>query len=174
MTEAQTSEQKRVVDGAEFRSALKDFPAGVTIVTSADEEGKPLGATVSAFTSLSLDPPLILVCLNGNSRTISAVRTRRAFAVHFLDTSQVSLAKEFATDSANKFEHSPYTFNTAGVPCLDRCGRRLECSLEVEYEGGDHVILIGLVEAAWEMEPFEPLVFAQRSYFGLGSNLVET
>jgi flavin reductase (DIM6/NTAB) family NADH-FMN oxidoreductase RutF len=171
MVEAGTSEQVQMVDPMEFRSALKDFASGVTIVTSADENGTPIGATVSSFASLSLNPPLVLVCLNGTSRTITSIRKRGAFAIHFLDRTQAELARWFASESGNKFENCSHSFNAAGVPCLDDCGRRLECRVYTEYEGGDHLILIGLVEAAPQMDGFEPLVFAQRSYFHLG-NLV--
>jgi flavin reductase (DIM6/NTAB) family NADH-FMN oxidoreductase RutF len=157
----------------QFRDALQDFPTGVTVVTTADEEGRPLGATVSSFTSLSLEPPLVLVCLKDNSRTVTAARQRGAFAVHFLDRSQTRLARLFATDLGNKFDSMTYGINGAGVPCLDDCRKRLECTLYSEYEGGDHVILVGRVEETSQPQMFEPLVYAQRGYFGLGTQVVE-
>ncbi|HLF79499.1 MAG TPA: flavin reductase family protein [Dehalococcoidia bacterium] len=162
-----------MVEASEFRDALKDFPSGVTIITTADQEGAPLGATVSAFTSLSLDPPLVLICLKDTGKTTKAIRERRAFAVHFLDASQTTLARRFADDMANKFENAAHTLNAAGVPCLDDCPLRLECTLHAEYAGGDHIILIGRVESARRLNEFEPLVFARRSFFSLGSQLVE-
>jgi flavin reductase (DIM6/NTAB) family NADH-FMN oxidoreductase RutF len=160
-----------MVEAERFREALKDFPAGVTIVTSADGEGRPLGATVSAFTSLSLRPPLVLVCLREGSRTATGARDRRAFAIHFLDRNQVELARLFAIDDSDKFDQAGYSLNGSGVPCLDTCSKVLECSLEMEYAGGDHVILVGRVENVRQSPQFEPLVYAQRTFFGLGSEL---
>jgi len=162
------------MDPNAFREALKNFPSGVTIVTTADEEGNPLGATVSSFASLSLEPPLVLVCLSEHSRTVRAIRARRAFAVHILDRSQHALARRFASDGAAKFEGADFRFNAAGVPCLTECRALLECRLHGEYAGGDHLILVGRVEAARQAPEFEPLVYAQRSFFGLGTRLIES
>src|SRR5215211_1538908 len=94
----------KVLEAVDFRDALKDFPSGVTIVTTPDSAGTPLGATVSAFTSLSVEPPLVLVYLSHHSRSCAAIRERGAFAVHFLDRSQPALARRFAADLSNKFE----------------------------------------------------------------------
>ena len=161
------------VDAMAFRSALSQFPAGVTIVTSADARLNPLGATVSAFSSLSLDPPLILVCLTRESRTTTAIRERSAFAVHLLDNAQANLARRFAADLVEKFDGSRYRFNAAGVPCLEDVGLRLECTLHAELDGGDHVIFVGLVQAAPQLKDFEPLVYARRNFFALGAQPVE-
>src|SRR5262245_55219870 len=143
-----------MVQHIEFRDALKDFPSGVTIITTADEHGMPIGATVSAFSSLSLDPPLILICLANWTRTAEAIRQRRAFTVQFLDESQGRLARHFAADIEDKFAETPYTLNEAGVPSLDDCRLRLECSLHAEYEGGDHEIFVGRVERAVRSDGF--------------------
>lgn len=157
------------VDAATFRDALKDFPAGVTIVTSADASGTPVGATVSAFASLSLDPPLIVVCLKRESATVAAIRHRGAFAVHILGHDQAQLALKFASDRSPKFEGLDYAENTPGVPLLDDCPVRLECDLSSEMPGGDHVILVGLVANASNADAFEPLVYANRRFLALGS-----
>ena len=162
-----------MVQAIEFRDALKDFPSGVTIITSADENGVPTGATVSAFSSLSLDPPLILVCLANWTRTAEAIRYRKAFIVNFLDVSQAGLALHFAADIPDKFASSPFTINDAGVPCLDDCHLRLECTLDTGYGGGDHEIFVGRVVRAVRSEDFEPIVFARRNFFALGSPMVQ-
>jgi flavin reductase ActVB len=161
------------VDAGEFRSALSQFPAGVTIVTSADERLNPLGATVSAFSSLSLDPPLVLVCLTRESRTTGAIRRRKAFAVHLCTSEQANLARRFAADVTEKFDGSNYRFNASGVPCLEDVGLRLECTLHAELEGGDHVIFVGLVQAAPQLKEFEPLVYARRNFFSLATEPIE-
>ena len=161
------------VDAAAFRSALSQFPAGVTIVTSADSKLNPLGATVSAFSSLSLDPPLILVCLARESRTTAAIRQREAFAVHLCTSEQATLARRFAADLVEKFDGSNYSFNAAGVPCLEDAGLRLECTLHAELDGGDHVIFVGLVHAAPQLNQFEPLIYARRNFFSLAAEPIE-
>jgi flavin reductase (DIM6/NTAB) family NADH-FMN oxidoreductase RutF len=158
----------------DFRETLKDFPAGVTIVTSADADGVPVGATVSSFASLSLDPPLVLVCLRSDSRTVTALRERGAFAVHILERSQADLARRFATDQADKFEAGAYSLNEAGVPCLSRCSERLDCSLENQFTGGDHQIIVGRVRSISRADGFRPLVYAQRGFYELGGSAAET
>jgi len=159
------------VDAATFRDALKDFPAGVTIVTSADGDGQPLGATVSAFASLSLDPPLVVVCLKRESGTVAGIRERRAFAVHILGNDQAQLALRFASDRSPKFEGLEFAANGSGVPVLGDCRVRLECELSDELPGGDHVILVGLVVDACNTDTFEPLVYANRRFLALGSSV---
>jgi flavin reductase (DIM6/NTAB) family NADH-FMN oxidoreductase RutF len=160
-----------MIAATEFRDALKDFASGVTIVTTLDASGSPVGATVSAFTSLSADPPMILVCLKDDSRTTAAIRARGAFSVHFLDKTQASWAQKFAMDRPDKFDGLSYSINSLGVPCLDDSLRCLECRLEREYEGGDHLIFIGLVEGSRQGDDFEPLLYAARHYYGLGTEV---
>lgn len=157
------------VDATTFREALKDFPAGVTIVTSSDAAGQPVGATVSAFASLSLDPPLIVVCLKRESSTAAAVRERRAFAVHILGNDQAQLALRFASDGSPKFAGLDYAENASHVPLLGDCPVRLECDLSDELPGGDHVILVGLVVNASKADPFEPLIYSNRRFLALGN-----
>jgi flavin reductase ActVB len=161
------------VDRDELRTALSHFPAGVTIVTSADARLNPCGATVSAFSSLSLDPPLILVCLARDSRTAAAIRVRRAFGVHVCTAEQAGLARRFAGDTQQRFDGASYTFNAAGVPCLDEVGLRVECTLHSELPGGDHVICVGLVYAAPKLKDFTPLVHSRRTFFSLAPEPID-
>lgn len=149
---------------ADLRNVVKDFPAGVTVVTSIDRDGQPVGATVSAFSSLSLDPPLILVCLNLESRSAKAIRQSQALVVHLLAEHQSDLAVHFATDRADKFADVAFDLNQDGVPCLDDCRVRLECSLYAELPGGDHAIFVGRVEAAFNEDGFQPLVHSNRRF----------
>jgi len=153
----------------EFKDALKNFASGVTIVTTSDADGRPVGATVSSFASLSLEPPLIVVCLTRASRSAAAIRESGAFAVHFLGAGQTALARRFALDLAEKFEDVSYSRGPAGVPRLEDCPVRLECRLQSEHPEGDHVMFVGLVEATWGTDQFEPLVYSRRSFFALGT-----
>jgi flavin reductase ActVB len=153
---------------AEFREALKDFPGGVTIVTAGDPAGTLFGATVSAFASLSLEPPLVLVCLKQDSGSVGAIRRQKAFAVHVLDAGKAELARRFADNSLDKFAGVNFSLNGQGVPCLVDCTSRIECDLYNELPGGDHVILVGLVTSASNGGEFEPLVYAKRHFYALG------
>jgi flavin reductase (DIM6/NTAB) family NADH-FMN oxidoreductase RutF len=148
----------------DLRNVVKDFPAGVTIVTSTDRDGQPVGATVSAFSSLSLNPPLVLVCLTMESRSANAIRHSQAFVVHLLAEHQAGLAQHFAGDIAEKFADVTFERNEAGVPCLDDCPVRLECSLHAELPGGDHAIFVGRVEAAFNEDGFQPVVHSNRKF----------
>ena len=152
----------------DFKQALANFPGGVTIVTSADAAGNPVGATVSAFTSLSLDPPLVVVCLNKDSRSAVAIVERQALAIHFLHAEQASLARRFATDGADKFDAAEYHINDSGVPCLTNVGIRLECELYALHPGGDHTIVVALVNSACLAEDFEPLIYVRRKFVTIG------
>jgi flavin reductase ActVB len=155
----------------EFKEALKNFPGGVTIVTSCDREGRPFGATVSSFASLSLNPPLVVVCLSRGSRSIAAIRERRAFVVHFLGADQAALARQFAADSDDKFSGIGHASTGEGVPYLVDCPARLECQLQDEFAGGDHEIVVGVVSAVHGIDDFEPLVYARRNFFALGKSV---
>jgi len=154
--------------GFDLRDALKSFYSGVTIVTAADAEGTPFGCTVSSFASLSLEPPLVLVCLGREVRSLEPIRARQAYAVHILDRTQAELARRFAADTETKFEGLAFQPNEDGVPLLEDCRLRLECRVETEYDGGDHVIVVGRVRAVGLVERFEPLIFGNRAFATLG------
>jgi flavin reductase (DIM6/NTAB) family NADH-FMN oxidoreductase RutF len=160
-----------LVTDVQFREALKNFPGGVTIVTGYDQDGNPTGATVSAFCSLSLVPPLILVCLTNRSRSISGIRERRGFVVHFLSSDQTDLARRFASDNTDKFAGVQYKLTPEGLPYIEECPARLECDLHTEYPGGDHIILVGSVKSAYGRDEYEPLLYARRNFFKLGEVL---
>ena len=159
------------VSADDFKNALKDFHAGVTIVTAADADGTVVGATVSSFASLSLAPPLVLICLTRDARSTAAIQARGAYVVHVLDERQAALARHFAADIPDKFHDFDYHLNEDGVPCLTGCPLRLECSLENEYDGGDHLIFVGRVNVASRADGFAPLLFGNRTFYGLGGSV---
>ena len=115
---------------------MSAFPAGVTIVTAKGERDTPQGVTVSAFASISLEPPLIMVSLRSTSRTAAAIHVRKAFAVHILDGSHAELATTFSQNGTDKFRGVSYSWTPGGLPILDACPLHLECSLEDERSGG--------------------------------------
>ena len=155
----------------DFREALKNFPGGVTVVTTTRADGRPVGATVSAFASLSLDPPLVVVCLKDPSRSAAAIKQRGSFVVHFLDSNQASLARRFASDLDDKFFDLDYEITDSGLPVLPDCPHHLECEVYSFAPGGDHLIFIGMVMATRGESDFEPLVYANRHFFALGSTV---
>ena len=132
----------------EFRYTLSHFASGVTIVTTREADGRPTGLTAAAFTSVSLDPPLVLVCVDRSSNSYPALMAHGRFAVHVLTTEQEALSRRFATKEDNKFVDVPLTSGKLDLPILDRALVVLECRTVSTYEGGDHTIFIGEVEAA--------------------------
>lgn len=156
---------------ADFKNALKDFPGGVTIVTSRDSEGEPFGATVSSFASLSLEPPLVVLCLRKDSSSVSAIRERRAFIVHLLNDDDAALARQFAQDGADKFVDVDFSYDSRGVPVLSDCTAHLKCDLYDELPGGDHALILGLVADAVTPDEFKPLVYARRHFYSLGDEV---
>lgn len=153
-----------------FRSTLGAFASGVTIVTSVDVSGTPHGVTVSAFASLSLIPPLISVNLTLLSRTLSSIRQCGGFNVHILSEEHATLGAWFAGGRDDKFEGVAYTWSKRGLPLLSECHTRMECSLEGEHGGGDHVIVVGLVVNAQCSPDLKPLLYFRRGFRTLGSD----
>lgn len=134
------------ISSNQFRAALGKFPAGVTIITSRNEDGSAVGATVSAFMSLSANPPLVLLSLLCGSRTAEAILSHRSFVVHFVNEATADLAMSFAAPTGDKFAGVRSSTTASGVEALLDCDTRLNCSLHAAHEGGDHTILIGHVD----------------------------
>jgi 3-hydroxy-9,10-secoandrosta-1,3,5(10)-triene-9,17-dione monooxygenase reductase component len=152
------------VDQRAFRDTLGRFPTGVTVVT-ASGTGGPAGLTTNAFTSLSLDPPLVLVCFERGSRTLPVVRETGRFAVNVLRAGQEELARVFASKRvpAEKFAAVTHTVDH-GVPVLDGALAWLVCDLQALHPGGDHEIGVGAVSALGHDPDGEPLVFVDGAY----------
>lgn len=132
----------------EYQEALRTFPAGVTIVTSRNALGEPVGATVSTFIALSMDPPLVLVALDRESRTGAAILDSGAFVVHFVSEATAPLAQRFATRAADKFAGLRSGITRSGVPTLLDLDTRLICTVQAQHGGGDHTIFVGHVDEA--------------------------
>ncbi|WP_170837770.1 flavin reductase family protein [Streptomyces sp. TP-A0874] len=135
--------------GPVLRNAWSNFPTGVTIVTSHDPvSDKPKGITVNSFTSVSLDPPLVLVCVDNRSSSCESITRSGYFGVHFLMSQQWETALAFARPDAPKFESLSWSTSEDGVPILDDFVVAMECELADQYPGGDHTIMMGRVKAA--------------------------
>jgi flavin reductase (DIM6/NTAB) family NADH-FMN oxidoreductase RutF len=157
-----------VVAPDDFRRVLGHFAAGVTIITTTDGEGRPTGLTVSAFCSVSLDPPQILVCIDHKSQSYPALRDGGRFAVNILGSDHESVSRRFATTRLDKFDGVPFTLGTLGVPLIDGALAQLECRTVSHHVEGDHTILVGRVEEA-RNGAGEPLLYYRGQYGRLAS-----
>ena len=139
-----------------FRDALGRYATGVTIVTTQGPDG-PVGMTANSFTSVSLDPPLVLWCPARGSSRFPVFATARHYAIHILAADQAELGLRFARDGRD-FANLPEMTTPEGAPALPGCLARLDCAAHGQYDGGDHEILVALVLRA-EMRPGDPLLF---------------
>lgn len=146
------------IDPRAFRNALGQFATGVTIVTACGPQGDRVGATVSSFNSVSLDPPMVLWSLHKRALSRSAFESSTHFAVHVLTLEQRELAERFARRGADKFESLACGGGLGNAPLLTGCAACFECETRHRYDGGDHVIFVGEVKR-FKHVTGEPLVF---------------
>lgn len=138
-----------MVDAEELRSVMARFPTGVTVVATVDHEGQPRGLTVNSLTSVSLDPPLVLVCIDRGSSSHDCVVASGTYAVSILAEGQRHLARRFAIDpSAERFAEVAWVACPTGDPVLFGAAGWLACAIDAVHPGGDHSIVVGRVEAA--------------------------
>ncbi|MCC3770841.1 flavin reductase family protein [Streptomyces sp. UNOC14_S4] len=149
-----------------FRATLAHWVSGVTVVTTTDARGRSHGFTASSFSSVSLDPPLVLVCLDNSANCFDAFDTSDGFVVHLLARGQEELAGRFASKGTDKFTGLETERSARGLPLLPGALARLECRTERRIPGGDHLILLGEVSFAEEHEG-EPLVYYRRGFHRL-------
>ncbi|WP_041794266.1 flavin reductase family protein [Pararhodospirillum photometricum] len=151
------------VDSSVFRKTLGCFASGVTVVTARTKEGMPAGVTVSAFSSLSLDPPLVLFCLGRSNTQIDAF-TSGPLCVSILSSEQRDVSSRFATKGIDRFAQGDLEETDTGILAPKGALARLECTVHQVVEGGDHLIIVALVEkATWSAE-HRPLVYFQGAY----------
>lgn len=132
-----------------LRRALSQFTTGITIMTTRSPEGAPVGITANSFSSVSLDPPLMLWSLSLHAGSVNIFRRCERYMVHVLAAHQLNLAKRFATRGADRFgpeSGTAWQSNAAGLPQLEGCLAWFECVSRSQYEEGDHVILVGRIE----------------------------
>ena len=149
------------LDPAYVRRALGHYTTGVTVVTTLGAGGAPIGLTANSFTSVSMDPPLVLWCLASKSPNLQAFRRAGAFAVNVLHTEQRELCRRFSDPRIPaRFAGVAWRSGKLGVPVLDGCLATFECRAWSEHEAGDHVVFIGRLTHIEHLEG-EPLVFSQ-------------
>ena len=145
-------------DSQQFRSALGGFPTGVAVVTARAEDGRPIGITINSFSSVSLDPPLVLWSLAKNSPNLAHIACGRRHIIHVLADHQDELAKRFASRVPDKFSGLSHESSQDNIPRLDECVATFECATRTLHEEGDHVIVIAHVQQIDQRER-EPLLF---------------
>lgn len=161
------------VSPAELREAMGQFATGVTVITSVDASGEPVGTTANAVTSLSLDPPLVLVCFDLQSATLAAIRDHGAFAVNVLGHRQRHLSANFARRGLSAvWDGVTHHRGPTGSPRLDDAIAVIECTVEHALPGGDHEIVIGRVRhVATGGDGATPLLFWRGRYASIDDQL---
>jgi len=143
------------------------FPTGVTVVSAVDGAGRPFGFTANAFTSVSLDPPLVLVCVDGASSSHDLLVQRGSFVVNVLESGQEGLARRFSRDvPEERFRDVPARRSTLGHPVLEDGLAWMECEIEQVHPAGDHSIVVARVTQV-EAGPGSPLVFHEGRFSAL-------
>ncbi len=155
------------LDPITFRRVAGTFTTGVTVITVEREPGLVHGMTANSFTSVSLDPLLVLICVDHEARLLSFLKSQRRFGVSILREGQQSLSEYFAKTEQTAEEDARlgvrYTWTSSGIPLLDNTLAQLACNVVAEHPAGDHTIFIGEVESM-ESHDGEPLLFQRGQY----------
>jgi flavin reductase (DIM6/NTAB) family NADH-FMN oxidoreductase RutF len=151
------------VSSDEFRSVLGRFPSGVTVVTTKAVDGSDSGMTVSAFSSVSLEPPLVLICIEKTASAYQALTSSMGFVVNILSAGQEQIARRFAVVDIDRFEGVGYSRSQNGFAVLDDALGLIECRTVARHDAGDHTIIVGEVEAA-RASAGTPLLYYRGGY----------
>jgi flavin reductase (DIM6/NTAB) family NADH-FMN oxidoreductase RutF len=151
------------IDKNDLRRVMGHFATGVTIVTTVSKSGEPFGLTANAFTSVSLEPPLLLVSVDKKAESYPHLEDSKVFTVNILADEQESLSRKFAVSGGDKFTGVAYHEGANGAAILDGVIAFIECKVYASYEGGDHTLYLGLVEEAQTREG-KPLLFYRGGY----------
>ena len=151
------------MDSAHYRQVLGHFATGVTVVT-AMHDGAPAGLSVNSFTSVSLEPPLVAFCVTRTSATWPKIRDAGWFCVNILSENQEGVSRVFATRGVDKFRGMGWHPSVSGAPVLAGVLAWIDCTVEAEYEAGDHVLVLGRVRALDVAAEGRPLVFYRGGY----------
>jgi len=164
----------RGFDPRRFRSALGCFPTGVAVITTQGPDGEPVGLTCNSFSSVSLDPPLVAWSLRLASKSIDVFREARGFTINVLGEDQAALSGRFASSTnATRFDGVSHAKGCLGSPVIEGCVANFQCSTFARHLAGDHLILIGRVEAFGHLVQEPSLVFYRGGYMALAQSLRE-
>ena len=151
-------------DALALRGAFGCFTTGVTIVTTVGDGGGPVGFTANSFASVSLKPPLALVCVDNAAASLPALEASGVFAVNVLHSGQRELAHRFARKDGDRFAGTPFETWATGAPILPGCMAVFECAAHHAFDAGDHRVFVGQVlKVRYDPTP-EPLVFLRGGY----------
>ncbi|UCV03761.1 flavin reductase family protein [Dechloromonas denitrificans] len=157
MTQAQT-------DTRALRNALGRFATGIAVVTAIDPDGHPIGLTVNSFSAVSLEPPLVLWCLDNGSHNLEAFRRASHHAINILSVAQQDLSNRFATWPTDRFVGLPWHPGAGGAPVFPACCSSFEVANETTHVAGDHTVFIGRIEKFSETPDLAPLLFHAGQY----------
>ena len=163
MTQPQT-------DTRALRNALGRFATGIAIVTAIDPDGHPIGLTVNSFSAVSLQPALVLWCLDNSSHNLEAFRKASHHAINILSADQQDISNRFATWPVDRFAGLPWQAGAGGAPLFPACCASFEVANETAHLAGDHTIFIGRVEKFSETPDLAPLLFHAGQYRHLATN----
>ncbi|MFT5575406.1 MAG: flavin reductase (DIM6/NTAB) family NADH-FMN oxidoreductase RutF [Bermanella sp.] len=152
------------LDPREFRNALGRFPTGVCVITANPEGYEPFGMTVNSFASVSLDPALVLWSLQNDSECFEAFEKADKYAVNILASDQVAMSNLYAKKGDHTLDKAHYVIGRHGTPQIRGALTSFECDIWARYEGGDHTILVGKVEAMQNNAADTPLLFFTGKY----------
>lgn len=152
-----------MIDPKQFRNALGSYPTGVTVVTTVDENQQTRGFTANSFTSVSLEPPLLLICIAKTASSHEVFTQTNGFAVNILSESQKDISSLFASKSANKFDGCQWIKSPNGYPVIQDVVAYFDCKTYNKIDAGDHTILIGEV-TDFSSRAAKPLGYCQGSY----------
>lgn len=152
---------------AEFRQALSQFATGVAVITARGQDGEDIGLTINSFSSVSLDPPLILFSIDRRALSLPALEAAEGYAVNVLSRDQEQLSNQFARPLANKWDGIKHTLGDAKIPLLHGVLAHFECLPYAQHDGGDHVIFVGRVTRFVAPNDAAPLLFFRGRYHGL-------
>ena len=151
------------IDPNTLRNTFTRYATGVTVVSCVPDGGEPVGITVNSFTSVSMDPPLVLWCIDKFSGVFSAYAEADTYAITILNAGQAEISTRFATPGQHDFKAGETETLATGAPVLIERLAALDCRVEARHEAGDHVILVGRIVAC-DFRPGEPLIYAGRQY----------
>ncbi len=151
-------------DTRALRDAFGSFATGVTIVTGVDEDGTPVGFTANSFTSVSLDPPLLLVCPGRTASSLPAIRRTGRFGVSVLSVEQRAIAERFAMRGVNRFSEGQWVESESGLRLLEGACANFDCTLVNDIEAGDHQLLIGRIVSFRSSADRLPLMYLRGRY----------
>lgn len=151
------------IDPSTFRATLGRFASGITVITARDTDGRDVGMTVSAFSSVSLDPPLVLICIDNGASVAPVLEHCDRFAVNVLSDEQEPLSRRFSEKEIDRFEGVAYHRGQLDLALLDGVLAHLECRVHARYPAGDHTMLVGAVEATAVREG-HPLLYYRGGY----------